>query len=205
MSRTLPASSRTDASASAGLPAARARAAVRLQALAGLGRSGGRESLLNRWHLTGPVAALVLGLALALTARVGHTAMSDPAPNDPPWLTAARADLKAQRFEEVVGALRAANAVQSAEWHNLLGYALRKKSPPDLAAAETHYKRALDIDPKHRQALEYYGELFLMKGDLAGAEAMLARLDKVCFFGCEEFRDLKAAMARFKAQAGKGK
>lgn len=147
--------------------------------------------------------ALALGLTLATAP--GHAAMSDPSPNDPPWLTAVREDLKAQRFDQVVSTLRAANATNSAEWHNLLGYALRKKAPPDLVAAETHYKRALEIEPKHRHALEYYGELFLMKGDLVGAEAMLARLDKACFFGCEEFRDLKAAVARFKAQAGKAK
>ncbi|MFM8768639.1 MAG: hypothetical protein ACKOD9_13050, partial [Rubrivivax sp.] len=64
----------------------------------------------------------------------------------------------------MVSSLRAANAVESADWHNLLGYALRKKTPPDLTAAEVHYKRALEIEPKHRLALEYYGELFLMKG-----------------------------------------
>lgn len=152
------------------------------------------------WHWTG---ALIVGLlVMAVPVRA---AMSDPSPNDPPWLTSVRADLKAQRFEPVVTTLRAANATSSAEWHNLLGYALRKKTPPDLEGAEIHYKRALELEPKHRHALEYYGELFLMKGDLAGAEAMLARLDKACFFGCEEYRDLKAAVARFKAQAGKGK
>lgn len=149
--------------------------------------------------------ALALAFLGLWMATPGHAAMGDPAPNDPPWLTAARADLKAQRFEQMAEALRAANATSSADWHNLLGYALRKKTPPDLTAAEVHYKRALEIEPKHRLALEYYGELFLMKGDLAGAEAMLARLDKACFFGCEELRDLKAAVARFKAQAGKGK
>ena len=106
---------------------------------------------------------------------------------------------------QLVTKLSMANTVDSAEWHNLLGYALRKKTPPDFGAAETHYKRALEIDPKHRHAMEYYGELFLMKGDLAGAEAMLARLNKACVFGCEELRDLKAAIARHKAQAGKGK
>lgn len=146
---------------------------------------------------------LVSGLLLGAVSS--HAAMGDPSPSDPPWLTAVRTDMKAQRFDQAVGALRAANAVESAEWHNLLGYALRKKTPPDLAGAETHYKRALEIEPKHRHALEYYGELFLMKGDLPGAEAMLARLDKACFFGCEELRDLKAAIARHKAQAGKGK
>ena len=34
---------------------------------------------------------------------------------------------------------------------------------------------------------------------------MLARLDKARLFGCEELRDLKAAIARHKAQSGKGK
>ena len=38
-----------------------------------------------------------------------------------------------------------------------------------------------------------------MKNDLAGAEAMLERLNKACRFGCEELRDLRAAIARHKA------
>ena len=146
---------------------------------------------------------LCLGLVLALGDALA--AMGDPSSNDPAWLAAARTELKAERFEQAVVTLRAANAVESAEWHNLLGYALRKKVPADLVGAETHYKRALEIDPKHRHALEYYGELFLMKGDLAGAETMLARLNKACFFGCEELRDLKAAIARHKARAVTGK
>ena len=125
--------------------------------------------------LATPLSLVFAGLLLM--GLPAHAAMSDASPGDPPWLTAARTDLKAERFEQVVTTLRAANAADSAEWHNLLGYALRKKTPPDLAAAETHYKRALEIDPKHRHAMEYYGELFLMKGNLAGAEAMLARLN----------------------------
>jgi hypothetical protein len=30
-------------------------------------------------------------------------------------------------------------------------------------------------------------------------------LNKACFLGCEELRGLKAAIARYEAQAGKGK
>jgi len=146
---------------------------------------------------------LAWGLALAMGAALA--AMGDSSSSDPPWLATARADLNTERFEQAVATLRAANAVDSAEWHNLLGYALRKKTPADLVGAETHYKRALELDPKHRHALEYYGELFLMKGDLAGAEAMLARLSRACLFGCEEWRDLKAAIARHKARVGTGK
>jgi tetratricopeptide (TPR) repeat protein len=167
-------------------------------------RSGGRLARRPAPWLT---LWLPLCLMLAVLAGTGpaRSAMGDSAAGDPAWLAAARADLKAQRFDQAAGALRAANAIDSAEWHNLLGYALRKKTPPDLVAAETHYKRALELDPKHRQALEYYGELFLMKGDLAGAEAMLSRLDKVCTFSCEELRDLKAAIARYKTASSKGK
>lgn len=141
-------------------------------------------------------AALLVSWFMVLPA---FAMMGDPQPGEPAWMTQAREALQAKRFEQAAQGLQAANAVDVAEWHNLLGYALRKKSPPDLVAAEVHYKRALEIDPKHRHAMEYYGELFLMKGDLAGAEAMLKRLDKACFFGCEEYRDLKKAIEHFKA------
>jgi len=167
----------------------------------GLDRPAGSWRM-REWR---PFLLAVLALIALWAGAPAHAAYGDPSPNDPPWLTSARADIKAQKFDQVVTTLRAANATESADWHNLLGFALRKKMPADLAAAEVHYKRALEIDPKHRFAMEYYGELFLMKGDLAGAEGMLARLDKACRFGCEEYRDLKAAIARFKAQAGKGK
>jgi hypothetical protein len=39
-----------------------------------------------------------------------------------------------------------------------------------------------------------------MKKDLPGAEAMLARLDKACLFGCEEYSDLKASIAKYQVK-----
>ena len=56
------------------------------------------------------------------------------------------------------------------------------------------------MDSTHRGALEYYGELLLIKKDLVGAEKMLARLDKACMFGCEEFQDLKKSIQQYKTQ-----
>ena len=44
--------------------------------------------------------------------------------------------------------------------------------------------------------------LFLMKNDLAGAEQMLARLNKACFLPCEEYRELKDEIAQYKAKKG---
>jgi len=39
-----------------------------------------------------------------------------------------------------------------------------------------------------------------MTGDLPKAEEHLAKLDKLCLFPCGEYRDLKAAVARYKQQ-----
>lgn len=142
----------------------------------------------------------IFALALAACVVVAHaadTSTSEPASS---WQSQAQKEIKASNYSGAISTLEAANQSNSADWNNLLGYAQRKKSPPDLAAAERYYQSALKIDPKHRGALEYYGELFLMKNDLAGAEQMLARLDKACVFSCEEFRDLKEAIARFKSK-----
>ena len=40
-------------------------------------------------------------------------------------------------------------------------------------------------------------------GNLPKAEQRLATLDKVCLFPCEEFTDLKKAVATYKAAGGK--
>lgn len=151
-----------------------------------------------------PALTCVL-LAGALIGGAAHAAMSDPTPTEVSWLTAVRSEVKAQRWDQAITLLRSANAIDSAEWHNLLGFALRKRMPPDLSSAEMHYQKALEIDPKHRQAMEYYGELLLMKNDVAGAQALLKRLERACFFGCEEQRDLKEAIARHQAASGSAK
>jgi predicted Zn-dependent protease len=139
-----------------------------------------------------------IGLAtLSFTAFAADTTPSESAPS---WQADAQKEIKAKNYDGAIKTLLAANQPNSADWNNLLGYAQRKKNPPDLAAAERYYQAALKIDPKHKGALEYYGELFLMKNDLAGAEQMLARLDKVCFFSCEEYRDLKEAITKYKSK-----
>ncbi len=147
-------------------------------------------------------------LVLFLAAGFGHVAFApaafaaDTSPPEPApsWQAEAKKELKSANYESAIKVLQTANDSASADWNNLIGYAMRLKNPPDLMASETFYKAALKIDPAHKGALEYYGELLLMKNDLAGAEQMLARLDKICFFSCEEFRDLKQAIATYKVK-----
>ena len=69
------------------------------------------------------------------------------------------------------------------------GYVWRRKG--DWTRAEDFYRQALAIDPNHRGATEYYGELKVLRGDMTGAKAMLARLDRVCTYGCAEASELR--------------
>jgi tetratricopeptide (TPR) repeat protein len=144
----------------------------------------------------------ILPTALLLVSIFGfcHAADTAPAKQDPAWLSQARASIKAEKYDQAIQQLQAANETSSADWNNLLGYSLRKKQPPDLVGAEKYYQAALKIDPDHRGALEYYGKLKLMNNDLPGAEVLLAKLDKVCTFGCEEYSDLKEAVKKYKSK-----
>lgn len=70
-----------------------------------------------------------------------------------------------------------------------LGFANRKLHR--YAIAEDYYRQALAAAPEHKGATEYYGELMVERGNLAGARKMLARLDSICTFGCAEADELR--------------
>ena len=144
---------------------------------------------------------LVPLLALAAGACVAADTSSTAAAADK--LEPARARLAEKNYAAAVDELKKASDPASADWNNLMGYSLRRASASNAGEAEKHYNAALRIDPKHRGALEYSGELYLMTGDLAKAEQRLAALDKACFLPCSEHRDLKNAIARYKTNGNK--
>jgi tetratricopeptide (TPR) repeat protein len=86
---------------------------------------------------------------------------------------------------------------RNADYHNLYAYSIRKGANPDMSLVFKHYNEALSIEPKHREAHEYLGEAYLMVGNVAKAKEHLAQLDKICFFSCSEFTDLKNAIADY--------
>jgi tetratricopeptide (TPR) repeat protein len=53
---------------------------------------------------------------------------------------------------------------RNADAYNLLGFSHRKLGQIDAALA--HYGKALTLEPEHRGANEYLGELYLELGDL---------------------------------------
>lgn len=131
---------------------------------------------------------------------------------DPPALSAAPADPAIEAVRAAIakkdwpGAQKimqdaVARDAKNADYHNLYAYATRKGANPDMSLVFKHYNEALRIDPKHLNAHEYIGEAYLLVNNLAKAKEHLAALDRLCFFGCDEYTDLKKAVAAYEARA----
>ena len=145
-------------------------------------------------------AALLLALAMASGATCAAGGNSS-APKNQDLVTGA-ALIEESRYSEAIPLMQKVVAAEpnNADAYNYLGFSHRKLG--DHAKALEFYKRALALKPKHRGANEYLGELYLEMGDLARAEKRLDVLDSACWFGCEEYTDLKAAIEAFKAKQG---
>jgi opacity protein-like surface antigen len=153
---------------------------------------------MTSYSIRAAVAALSF-LAAASAASAADTGA--PAKTDN--LSAARAQIALKNWPGALAELQKVNDVGNADWNNLMGYSTRKSATPDYAAAEKFYNEALRINPQHRGALEYSGELYLITNDLAKAEARLTALDKACTLPCEEYTELKKSVARYKANGNK--
>ena len=142
-----------------------------------------------------PLIIALLSLPLAVLAA------GDPEPTDPVLISVKDATAR-HDYAKAAATLRdaLAKAPANAEYHNLYAYTLRKGANPDMDLVFKHYGEALRINPKHRGAHEYIGEAYLMVGNPAKAKEHLAQLDKLCFFGCSEYSDLKKAIAEHEAK-----
>ena len=109
-------------------------------------------------------------------------------------LAPVRAKIKAQDYKGALAELRdLAEDTQNADVYNLLGFTLRKTG--DYATSLSYYTKALDLQPDHKAAREYLGELYVETGHMDKANEQLAALTKLCPAGCEEREDLQRAIA----------
>ena len=142
--------------------------------------------------------AFLLPLMLALPSLA--LAASDPvtAPADP-VLEKVTAATKKQDWASAQAMLRDALAAnpQNANYHNLYAYSVRKGANPDMNLVFKHYNEALRLDPKNKGAHEYIGEAYLMVGNVGKAKEHLGQLDKLCFFSCAEYADLKKSISEY--------
>ena len=146
------------------------------------------------------IGTSLVALMLVVGARADGGGGGGGNERDSKELKEARTLIKKEDYAAAVPLLETviAEEPKSADAHNWMGYAQRNLGNYELSKA--HYEQALQIDPKHRGALEYYGELHLKMDNLAAAEDLLERLDKTCWFGCEEFDELEEAINAYKAK-----
>ncbi len=145
----------------------------------------------------------VLAIILSVSMASAAWAAGSTSPSRPPPPTGYDVGVEAVEAGDYARALSLLQKVVSANprdanaW-NFIGFSHRKLNRFDQALAA--YKKALAIKPDHRGANEYLGELYLQTGNPAKAKERLKILDSACFFGCEEFDDLKAAIASYESR-----
>lgn len=113
-----------------------------------------------------------------------------------PTLADARALIRAEKWKPAIAMLKTivANDSRNADALNLLGFSLRKSG--DMKNAEGFYLKALKLNPRHKGANEYLGELYVETGQMAKARERLETLAKLCGnTTCEEYEDLEKAIA----------
>jgi len=146
-------------------------------------------------------AALFLVLALCAVTSPSiaepYEDTPDAAARDPDY-AAGKAAMGKKNWAEAVKRfhLAALRDPDSADLHNYLGYSYRNLKQMSLAFK--HYKRAIEINPRHRGAHEYIGEAYLMVNDLPGADKHLTALRQICLLQCEELADLEKAVKAYR-------
>jgi tetratricopeptide (TPR) repeat protein len=115
-----------------------------------------------------------------------------------PDFSAGKKALGAENWNGAIAAfeLAALRDPLNADIQNYIGYAYRRLR--EFGAAIGHYQQALMLNPRHRSAHEHLGEAYLVLGEPAKAEQLLVALGNLCLIPCEEYDDLKRAIAAYK-------
>ena len=144
-----------------------------------------------------PLAALLLLAPPAPAVDIEETPTQSL--GDPDYVAGKKA-IEAEDWQRAIALLNKAvlRDDNTADTHNLLGFAYRHAG--DFERAFTHYHRALNLNPRHRGAHEYIGVAYLLQDNLPKAEEHLAALKQICLIPCEEYEDLDAEIARYRAQ-----
>jgi Flp pilus assembly protein TadD len=152
------------------------------------------------------LAVLIASLSLLATPAVAVDYYEPATPTDKNTATSsedslirsARAAISKKQWSKARQDLIKADKLNSrnADTKNLLGYVNRQMG--QTKPAMRYYRAALRIDPNHRGANEYLGELFLTRKQPAKAQAQLKKLEQICGTNCAEYKTLQKSIAKYK-------
>lgn len=150
---------------------------------------------------------ILIAAAFLLAAPTVHAAstyttdmFSSESEQVSPW-RAAKREIARKKYAKAIPFLLEADTAKpnDPDILNLLGFTHRKTG--DFASALNYYKRALAINPDHRDAHEYLGELYLQTEKPEEAKQELAELVRLCPKGCSQREDLEDAIAAYRPAA----
>jgi tetratricopeptide (TPR) repeat protein len=160
--------------------------------------SSPREPDPVRSGVNGPLTETALEVeAWPICSAMGLMVESaDWAALDPDFAAGKRA-IVAGDWNRAIESLRSAGLrdPRNADIQNYLGYVYRRLRQIDRAMQ--YYGRAVALNPRHRSAHEHLGEAYVVQGELAKAREHLAALEQICLIPCEEYDDLKRAIAEY--------
>lgn len=144
----------------------------------------------------GMALVVVLGAqsAFAMGGSNSSATSKKPAARSEPSLSDAEREVKAKQYRRAIMKLEQVvrKNPRSVDAYNYLGYSHRQLGEYDRSIR--YYQTALRLDPNHRGANEYVGQLYLKMGDVRNARRQLAKLRRICGPGCEEHDNLRASI-----------
>lgn len=145
------------------------------------------------------LAAVLMTLCISLSVYAAQGALGPTKKPQSEEYTQAVKAVKAKDYNQAVLYLRQVveDEPENVEAWNYLGYSHRQLRQFDDSLSA--YTTALELDPKHRGAHEYLGELYLQTDQPAKAKQQLQIIDDLCFLTCKEYRKLKKAIKKYEA------
>ncbi|MGO7539353.1 tetratricopeptide repeat protein [Rhizobium leguminosarum] len=149
---------------------------------------------MTKYAILGYIWLCAISAGFSAVTALPAFAVDNMQSTDAPDLTSVRAKIDAKDYADALAELRGlAEDNQQADVYNLIGYTLRKTG--DYRTSLTYYTKALELQPDHRAAREYLGELYVETGEMAKAEEQVSSLKQLCPSGCEELEDLQKVIA----------
>ena len=134
---------------------------------------------------------LILSLILSINAHAAGSDDSSSYAPKPKSFKEAVSLIKNGKYNDAVEAfeiiLKNKKNSKNPDILNEYAFALRKSG--NLGKAETFYNKALNIDPNHKGALEYIGELYVDTKRIDKAKQTLIKLENC---KCPEYAELKS-------------
>lgn len=152
-----------------------------------------------RLAAAGSAVAVLATLAIAVLPPAAAADLPPPRSAAPSGDPMAKARAAIERKDWTVAIRDLEDVVKrepkNADAHSLLGFSLRNNG--DYKNSKARYDEALRIDPDHKGAHEYLGELYLKMKQPENAQKHLAILERVCGKQCEQYEDLAKAIADY--------